>query len=146
MRMKINMKIDEYLEQKNLTRYKVTKISGIYSSTLTEASKRPINRLTVKTIKALAMATGDTPGQVLDSLIELEGNPIINFIEDHPFVDKKIIQDVQGVLDEAKFKNIDVSNVTFNRYYDEEEDTNENAEQALKNLVTTLEETINKLN
>ncbi|MFL1695629.1 helix-turn-helix domain-containing protein [Weissella kandleri] len=140
------MQIDKYLEQKNLTRYQVAKISGIQPSTLSDAKKRPINRMTVKTLQALAMATADTPGKVLDSLIELEGDPIANFIEAHPFINKNIIQDVQSVLDEVKFKNVDVSNVTFNRYYDEEEDTNENAEVALKNMVTTLEEIIEKLN
>lgn len=135
-------KIDEFLKKRNLTRYQVSRISGVGQSTLNDARKRSINTMTVKTLQALAMATGETPGAVLDELLKLEGNQIINFIQAHPFLDKQLVSDVEDLLIEAHQAGLTFNNVTFNRYYDEGSDTNENATIALKNLKKQLTDMI----
>lgn len=135
-------KIDEFLKKRNLTRYQVSRISGVGQSTLNDARKRSINTMTVKTLQALAMATGETPGGVLDELLKLEGNQIINFIQAHPFLDKRLVSDVEDLLIEAHQAGLTFNNVTFNRYYDEGSDTNENATIAIKNLKKQLTDMI----
>lgn len=135
-------KIDEFLKKRNLTRYQVSRISGVGQSTLNDARKRSINTITVKTLQALAMATGETPGAVLDELLKLEGNQIINFIQAHPFLDKQLVSDVEDLLIEAHQAGLTFNNVTFNRYYDEGSDTNENATIAIKNLKKQLTDMI----
>ena len=66
--------IQKYLDQNNITRYRVSKISGIRESTLraSVSSKNGINGLTGKVIIAIAKALNKTPGQVLDEIIALE--------------------------------------------------------------------------
>lgn len=66
--------IQKYLDQNNITRYRVSKISGIRESTLraSVSSKNGINGLTGKVIIAIAEALNKTPGQVLDEIITLE--------------------------------------------------------------------------
>ncbi|TWW13183.1 hypothetical protein LABALGNA3A7_09890 [Dellaglioa algida] len=133
------------LEAHDLTRYRVSKISGIQQSTLKDAVARPINTLSVKTIQALSMATGQTAGQALDELLKLEGNPIVNFIQAHPWLDKELVTAVENLLIKAHESGLNLKTVTFNRYYDEGSDTNERAEQALKNLQTQLTDMIDEL-
>lgn len=66
--------IQKYLDQNNITRYRISKISGIRASTLQAAvdSKNGINGLTGKVVIAIAQALDKTPGQVLDEIIALE--------------------------------------------------------------------------
>lgn len=137
--------IDDFLKPLGLTRYQVAKISGATASTLNDASKRPINRMTVKTLQALAMATGKTPGVVLDELLKLQGNPIINFIQAHPFVDKRLTSEVEDLMITAHERDLKLANITFNRYYDEGPDNNERAEKALQNIKTQLTDMIEEL-
>ncbi|MCT1215820.1 XRE family transcriptional regulator [Latilactobacillus curvatus] len=68
--------IQQYLDQNNVTRYKVSKLSGLGQTTLKAAvdSKNGIDGLTGKVIKAIAVALDKTPGTVLDELVQLEKN------------------------------------------------------------------------
>ncbi|MGV0000086.1 hypothetical protein, partial [Latilactobacillus curvatus] len=65
--------IQQYLDQNNVTRYKVSKLSGLGQTTLKAAvdSKNGIDGLTGKVIKAIAVALDKTPGTVLDELVQL---------------------------------------------------------------------------
>lgn len=76
--------IQEYLDQSNITRYKISKISGINASTLKAAadSKNGIDGLTGKVIKAIALALNRTPGTILDEMITLEAI-IMSFNENY---------------------------------------------------------------
>lgn len=130
--------IDDFLKQFNLTRYQVAKISGVRATTLAMANDKPINSLSVRVLQALAMATGLTPGEVLDKLIKQEGNPIINFIQAHPGLDKTLVRDVENLMIDLNGLGADLSNVTFNNYYKEKNDTNERATIAMQNLKTQL--------
>lgn len=130
--------IDNFLKNYEVNRYDIAKISGVGQSTLADANKRPASKLTVKVLQALAMGTGRTPGEVLDALLKAEGNPVIRFIEAHPYMDKQLVQEVQNLMIKAHENHITLKNITFNRYYDEGPDTNENAEIAMKNLASEL--------
>lgn len=68
--------IQNYLDKHNVTRYKVSKLSGISQMTLKHAvdSKNSVDGISGKVLKAIAIALDKTPGQVLDELIELENN------------------------------------------------------------------------
>ncbi|WPP08506.1 hypothetical protein SIN07_05530 [Pediococcus inopinatus] len=137
--------IDNFLKKYNLTRYQVAKISGVPESTLVSANDSHINSLSVRVIQALSMATGKTPGAVLDELIKQQGNPIIVFIQSHPGLNKKLVSDIENLMIDLHNQGADVKNVTFNRYYDEGNDTNERATIAMQNLKTQLIEFKNKL-
>lgn len=72
--IKINI-YDQYLEQNNITRYKVSKLSGVYASTLqVAADSNKLDNMSVRILKATATALDKTPGQVLDEMIELENS------------------------------------------------------------------------
>ena len=137
--------IDNFLKKYNLTRYQVAKISGVPESTLVSANDSYINSLSVRVIQALSMATGKTPGAVLDELIKQQGNPIIVFIQSHPGLNKKLVSDIENLMIDLHNQEANVKNVTFNRYYDEGNDTNERATIAMQNLKTQLIEFKNKL-
>ncbi|WP_063697116.1 helix-turn-helix transcriptional regulator [Pediococcus inopinatus] len=130
--------IDNFLKKYNLTRYQVAKISGVPESTLVSANDSRINSLSVRVLQALAMATGKTPGAVLDELIKQQGNPIIVFIQSHPGLNKKLVSDIENLMIDLHNQEANVKNVTFNRYYDEGDDTNERATIAMQNLKTQL--------
>jgi len=132
--------IDDFLKEYDLSRYQVAQISGVRESTLQRANKSDnVSKLQVKTIMALAMATGLTPGAVLDKLIKIVGNPIIRFIQQHPFMDHDLVQQVEDKMIGLHEKGINLKNITFNRYY-EGDDTNENAEIAMRNTLKTLKQ------
>lgn len=137
--------IDNFLKDYELTRYEIAKISGVNQQTLAESNKRSASAITVRVLMALAMGTGKTPGEVLDALLKAEGNPIIRFMEAHPFMDHDLVQQVQDLMIKAHEKGIHLDNVTFNRYYDEGQDTNERAEIAVENLARQLKDMIEKL-
>lgn len=135
--------IDDFLKQFNLTRYQVAKISGVRATTLAMANDKPINSLSVRVLQALAVATGKTPGQVLDALIKQQGNPIINFMQAHPGLDKQLVSDIENLMIKIHDDGGTLSNVTFNRYYDEGDDTNERATVAMQNLKQQLTDFLN---
>ncbi|GEN94672.1 helix-turn-helix transcriptional regulator [Pediococcus ethanolidurans] len=135
--------IDNFLKKYNLTRYQVAKISGVPESTLVSANDSHINSLSVRVLQALAMATGKTPGAVLDELIKQQGNPIINFMQAHPGLDKQLVNDIEDLMIKIHNDGGALSNVTFNRYYDEGDDTNERATVAMQNLKQQLTEFLN---
>lgn len=68
--------IQEYLDSQNITRYEVSKKSGIAATTLQSAVDREnaTDGLTGKVIKAIAKALDKTPGTVLDEILKIENN------------------------------------------------------------------------
>jgi len=131
--------IDKFLKKHGYTRYQVSQISGIGESTLAGANRSPLNNVTVKTLQSLGMATGMSAGDVLNEIIALEDDPVINFIQAHPYMDKKLVQAVQDIIIRLREEqHSGFKNVTFNRYYEEGKYTNKNAEIALRNLLDSL--------
>ena len=66
--------LQKYLDQNNVTKYQVSKLSVLSQMTLSHATadSKLLSGQTVKVISAVAQALGKTPGQVLDDLIELD--------------------------------------------------------------------------
>lgn len=92
--------IQQYLDQNEITRYKVSKISSVSQPTLKAAvdSKNGIDGLTGKVIKAIAVALDKTPGIVLDELLQLENKQWerINNLTD--FLDPEICNDFRNTI------------------------------------------------
>lgn len=66
--------LKKYLDKNSITRYQISKKTGIANTTLASAVKdtKPLSGQTVKVISAVAEALGKTPGTVLDELLQLE--------------------------------------------------------------------------
>ena len=64
--------LDKYLEENGLTRYRLAKESGISAATWFHANSRPLDRWTVKQVRAIAECTGVTSSAALQKLEEIE--------------------------------------------------------------------------
>lgn len=64
--------LDKYLEAHGLTRYRLAKESGISATTWFHTNSRPLDRWTVKQIRAIAKCTGIAPATVLRELEALD--------------------------------------------------------------------------
>lgn len=64
--------LDKYLEAHNITRYRLAKESGISQTTWFNANSRPLDRWTVKQVRAIAECTGVTPSAALRKLDEID--------------------------------------------------------------------------
>ena len=64
--------LDKYLEENGITRYRLSKESGISATTWLHANSRPLDRWTVKQVRAIAACTGVTPSAALQKLEEIE--------------------------------------------------------------------------
>ena len=64
--------LDKYLETHGLTRYRLAKESGISATTWLHANSRPLDRWTVKQVRAIAECTGVTSSAALQKLEEIE--------------------------------------------------------------------------
>lgn len=137
--------IDKFLKQHGSNRYQVAKISGMGEGTLAGANNAPLNNVTVKTLRAIGMATCMDAGDVLNELISLENDPVVAFVQAHPYMDKKLVQEVTGKMTGPNHSGANLRTVTFNRYYEEVEDTNKNAEIALQNLLDGLDNVQDKI-
>lgn len=71
--------IDELLKRYEMTRYRVSKISGINKQTLSEANKNEnVSSWKVKTVMSLSVAIDKTPGETLDELIKISSEKPIS--------------------------------------------------------------------
>lgn len=136
--------IDDFLKYSDLTRYDIAKISGISETTLADANQRPVNKMTVKVVQAIAMGVGMTPGRTLDELLRVEGNPIMQFIQAHPYMNHDLVKEVKEFMSDAAEKGIFVENLNFDQYYNQP-DTNERAEIALRNKFLGLKDMVKQM-
>ena len=60
--------LDKYLKTHSLTRYQLAKKSGISQTTWFNANQRPLDRWTVKQVRALAACTGVAASTALREL------------------------------------------------------------------------------
>ena len=64
--------LDKWLEDQSLTRYQLARASGISATTWQHVKERPLDRWTVKQIRAIAKCTGIAPATVLRELETLD--------------------------------------------------------------------------
>ena len=68
----MNQCMDVFLQKFGLTRYDVSKRTGISQQTLSSANKKDPGSYSVKILSALSDATGISPGEVLDQLLRIQ--------------------------------------------------------------------------
>lgn len=135
--------IDDFLKYTKLTRYDIAKISGVSETTLADANRRPVNKMSVKVVQAIAMAVQLTPGQTLDELLKVRDNPIMHFIQAHPYMDQTLVNEVKEFLAVAPEKGFWVENLDIGGYG--LPDSNERAEEALRNKLASLKNLLKEM-
>ena len=137
--------IDIYAKNHDTNRYQIAKISGIAQTTLANFKDKSVDKLTVKTVRALALGTYTKPGDTLDELIKINGNPIIQFIRDHKNLNKATVKELEDLIIWHGLNGGSFNNISFNRYYDEGPDTDERAEISLENVIDVLQDLKNSM-
>lgn len=137
--------IDIYAKKHGTTRYQISKISGVAQTTLADSGKKKFENMSVKIIKALALATHSNLGNTLNELNDINGNPIIQFIRDHKNLNKDMVNELEDLIIWHGLNGGSFNNISFNRYYDEGSDTDERAEIALKNVIDVLQDLKNSM-
>lgn len=132
--------IDIYAKKHGTTRYQIFKISGVAQTTLADSGKKKFENMSVKIIKALALATHNNLDNTLNELNDINGNPIIQFIRDHKNLNKATVKELEDLIIWHGLNGGSFNNISFNRYYDEGPDTDERAEIALKNVIDVLQD------
>lgn len=132
--------IKEFANRHDTTIWYISKISGLSRSSLNEWEGKKLENMKVKILNGLALVTGLENYEVLKELNEIEGNPIINFMNDFPDLDPDLRTRVDNLLIEAYRNKISISNVSFNRFYEEGKTTTKDAEIALENMIEFLKE------
>lgn len=64
--------LDKFLEHYNLTRYQLSKASGLVDMKLVRANRQPISQIKVEIIQAIAKEVDKSAGQVLDEMLKIE--------------------------------------------------------------------------
>lgn len=66
--------LQKYLDENNISKYKIAQLTGISSMTLSHATEKtkPLSGQTVKVLSAVAKSLNKTPGTVLDELVEIQ--------------------------------------------------------------------------
>lgn len=128
------MKMDDYLEANGTTRYQVSKISGIYASAFQNASEQELKNVPVKYFQAIGLVLGKTSGQVLDEMTADE-NPVFNFLAKYQITDKKRVGEILDHMNYFDKHHIDVSNISFNRFEQEDGHTQDDALLIVDNLI-----------
>lgn len=65
--------LDTYLESIGLTRYKVSRLTGISPTTLQRSSDKDAFTINPRILWGISMITDKTPGEILDEIIKIEG-------------------------------------------------------------------------
>jgi len=117
------MKLDEYLKLNNTTRYEVAKISGIPETSFKSIRNRDVNNLSGRFYRAIGLVLGKTGGQIYDE-ITADENTVFNFLGKHHVHDKERVTELLDYMLYFKKHDIDVTNVSFNRFENEIENGN----------------------
>lgn len=138
--------LDEYLQNNGITRYSLSKISGIPTSTLLDINKRPLNNFTINILKGIATAVGKRSWQVLRDLeeLEMERDPLLGFrafLEQHQCYFPDLEQEMHAIINELEENNARLAHFSFNRFESEEHDNlRADARVAMENAIQTLRE------
>ncbi|GMA66758.1 hypothetical protein [Leuconostoc gelidum] len=136
------MKLDEYLKSNNTTRYEVSKISGISESSFKNLLLQDVSNYAGRFYRAIGLVLGKTGGQVYDE-ITADDNTVFNFLGKHHVHDKERVTELLDYMLYFKKHDIDVTNVSFNRFENEIENGNISGDeddvlQVIDNLIETF--------
>lgn len=137
------MKLDDYLKQHNTTRYEVAKISGIPEASFKNLLTQDVSNYAGRFYRAIGLVIGKTGGQVYDELTADE-NRIYDFLSKYHVHDKERVTKLLDFLLYFKKHDIDVSNISFNRFDDEIESgkiegTQDDVMRVIDNLIETFQ-------
>lgn len=112
------MKLDEYLKSNNTTRYEVAKISGISESSFKNLLLQEVSNYAGRFYRAIGLVLGKTGGQVYDEMTA-DDNTVFNFLGKYHIHDKERVTELLDYMLYFKKHDIDVTNVSFNRFDNE---------------------------
>lgn len=139
------MKLDEYLKSNNTTRYEVSKISGISESSFKNLLLQDVSNYAGRFYRAIGLVLGKTGGQVYDE-ITADDNTVFNFLGKHHVHDKERVTELLDYMLYFKKHDINVANVSFNRFENEIENGNisgheDDVLEVTDNLIETFKKT-----
>ncbi|EAC3660226.1 anti-CRISPR protein AcrIIA1 [Listeria monocytogenes] len=148
----MNIKLlDEFLKKHDLTRYQLSKLTGISQNTLKDQNEKSLNKYTVSILRSLSLISGLSVSDVLFELEELEKNydDLAGFKH---LLDKYKLSfsaqefELYCLIKEFESANIEVLPFTFNRFENETHvDIEKDVRKALENAITVLKEKKNEL-
>lgn len=136
--------IDVYAKMHNTTRYRISKVTGIAQTSLSDAGKKPIENMTIKTLISIAKGADEDVGITVKELIEISNNPLVIFVNKHNNLNKKLIKEIERLLSIIISKGIKLENISFKKYYDDNVDTDSKAEEILDIIVTKFDQLFNE--
>lgn len=128
--------LKRFLKNHEITLDDLSTVSGISKDEYLHSFESGLDEVNIRLLKGLATATATKITSVVEELALFSGNSIMNFIEMHPDLDSDLVKMTENLMIDLYQNNISLESVTFNRYYSEGEDTDERAEQMLRNLCT----------
>ncbi|MBZ5958124.1 hypothetical protein [Leuconostoc gasicomitatum] len=136
------MKLDDYLKSNGTTRYEVAKISGISESSFKNLLLQDVSNLSGRFYRAIGLVLGKTGGQVYDE-ITADENKVFNFLGKYHIHDKERVTELLDYMLYFKKHDIDVTNISFNRFENEIENGNISGDeddvlQVIDNLIETF--------
>ncbi|MDA5772143.1 anti-CRISPR protein AcrIIA1, partial [Listeria monocytogenes] len=143
--------LDEFLKKHDLTRYQLSKLTGISQNTLKDQNEKSLNKYTVSILRSLSLISGLSVSDVLFELEELEKNydDLAGFKH---LLDKYKLSfsaqefELYCLIKEFESANIEVLPFTFNRFENETHvDIEKDVRKALENAITVLKEKKNEL-
>lgn len=142
--------LDEFLKKHDLTRYQLSKLTGISQNTLKDQNEKTLNKYTVSILRALALIAGMPASDVLLELEQLEKN-MDDLAGFKHLLDKYKLSfpaqefELYCLIKELESANIEVLPFTFNRFENEEHvDIEKDVKKALNNAIAVLKEKKNE--
>ncbi|EHW5935353.1 anti-CRISPR protein AcrIIA1 [Listeria monocytogenes] len=138
--------LDEFLKKHDLTRYQLSKLTGISQNTLKDQNEKSLNKYTVSILRALALITGMPISDVLFELEDLEKNvdDLAGFkqlLDTHKLSFPAHEFELYCLIKEFESVNIEVLPFTFNRFESETHvDIEKDVQKALENAIAVLKE------
>lgn len=142
--------LDDYLKSNGVSRYKVSKISGVSQTTLAEYKEKELKTFPVYLLDAVGMVTGKKSWEVLEELKWMENRDDLNgfeqFLKKHEASFPALEIKLAALLDTLNDKGVTIDPFSFNRFENEPHDDIEaDVEIALKNAITSLETALKNL-
>ncbi|MBC1377835.1 anti-CRISPR protein AcrIIA1 [Listeria innocua] len=143
--------LDKFLKKYNLTRYQLSKLTGISENTLKDQNEKSLNKYTVSILRALALITDMPISDVLFELEDLEKSydDLAGFKQ---LLDKYKLSfpaqefELYCLIKEFEAANIEVLPFTFNRFDNETHtDIEKDVQKALENAITVLKKKKNEM-
>ncbi|TYU88987.1 hypothetical protein FZX01_05635 [Listeria monocytogenes] len=143
--------LDNFLKKHNLTRYQLSKLTGISQNTLKDQNEKSLNKYTVSILRSLSLVSGLSVSDVLFELedIEKDSDDLAGFKH---LLDKYKLSfpaqefELYCLIKEFESANIEVLPFTFNRFESETHvDIEKDVQKALENAITVLKEKKNEM-